>query len=503
MTSLWLDRAPIAPQPALEPDSKFEYVVVGAGLTGLTTAVLLARAGAEVAVVEARRIGAVTTGNTTAKLSLLQGTQLSKLRKRHSAGVVRRYVEANREGLQWLLRYCDEHGVATERQAAVTYAQTPAATAQVRHEYEACREAGLDVEWVDELDVPFANHGAVRLAEQAQFDPMAVLAAMTTDALQRGVRIFENTRVTRLQGQTTGHEVFGERCLDTEHGPVRADTVVLATGTPILDRGGYFARLSPQRSYSISFDVPGDIPRDMYVSADEPTRSVRYTPGTNGDLLLVGGNGHTVGRAASTRAKVDDLVDWTQRHFPGARMTHRWSAQDYVPIDGLPHVGPLLPGYDRILVATGFSKWGMANAVAAGLAISGRVLGGKLPWAKDLESWAPRELAGLPTAAKVNAEVGVEMARGWLRAELRRDGEKPSEGEGFVARRGLRPVGVCTVDGTTTSVSAICPHLYGVLAWNDAEKSWDCPLHGSRFAHDGRVLEGPATRALEVVKTDR
>ncbi|MBD0324648.1 MAG: FAD-binding oxidoreductase, partial [Aldersonia sp.] len=178
-----MDRVPIAPQPTLEPNSRFDYVIVGAGLTGLTTALLLARSGAEVAVVEARRIGAVTTGNTTAKLSLLQSTQVSKLRKRHSADIVRRYVDANREGQQWLLRYCDEHGVATQKQAAVTYAQSESATGQVRREYEACKEAGLEVEWVEHLDVAFENHGAVRLADQAQFDPMAVLAAMTEDAL--------------------------------------------------------------------------------------------------------------------------------------------------------------------------------------------------------------------------------------------------------------------------------------------------------------------------------
>jgi glycine/D-amino acid oxidase-like deaminating enzyme/nitrite reductase/ring-hydroxylating ferredoxin subunit len=501
VTSLWLDRVPISPLPTLEPDSRFDVVVVGAGLAGLTTALLLARAGAEVAVVEARRIGDGTTGNSTAKLSLLQGTQLSRIRSKHSAATVSRYVEANREGQQWLLRYCAEHGVPTEACAAVTYAQTPAATEAVRREYEACRTAGLDVEWVDDLDVPFETHGAVRLPDQAQVDPVAVLAALTADALDHGVAIFENTRVTGLTGQTSGHAMFGERCLDTEHGPVRADTVVLATGTPILDRGGFFARLHPQRSYSVAFEVPGEIPRDMYISADQPTRSLRYAPDAEGELLLVGGNGHTVGREDSPRAKLDDLVAWTQQHFPGARETHRWSAQDYVPIDGLPYVGPLLPGYDRILVATGFAKWGMTNAVAAALAISGRKFGGRMPWAAALESWSPRELTGLPEAAKINGEVGIAMVGGWLRAALGGDGEPPAEGHGRVMRRGIRPVGVATVDGTTVTVSAVCPHLYGILSWNDAERSWDCPLHGSRFGHDGRVLEGPATCPLDVIES--
>jgi nitrite reductase/ring-hydroxylating ferredoxin subunit len=276
--------------------------------------------------------------------------------------------------------------------------------------------------------------------------------------------------------------------------------VVLATGTPIFDRGGYFARLHPQRSYLLAFEVPGEIPHDMYISADSPTRSLRYAPGPTGDLLLVGGNGHTVGRQDPTSAQYEDLVSWTREHFPGARETHRWSAQDYVPSDALPHVGPLLPGYDRVLVATGFAKWGMTNAVAAAVALSGRMFGGKMPWASALESWSPRELTGLPEAAKINGEVGVAMVGGWLRAALSGNDDRPDEGEGRVARRGVRPVGVSTVDGVTTSVSAVCSHLYGILSWNDAERSWDCPLHGSRFSPDGRVLEGPATCPLEIVE---
>ncbi len=486
--------------PSLEPEIKYDVVVVGGGLAGLTTALLASRAGARVAVLEARRIGDGTTGNSTAKLSLLQGTQLSRIRRRHSAATAERYVEANREGQQWLLRYCDEHDVAAQRCAAVTYAQTPKAVRAVRDEYDACREAGLDVEWVDQLDVPFVNHGGVRLPDQAQVDPRSVLSALTADAIDHGVHVFENTRVLGLTGLASGHVMFGERCLDTERGPVRADTVVLATGTPILDRGGYFARLHPQRSYSVAFEVPGEIPRDMYISADTPTRSLRYAPGPTGDTLIVGGNGHTVGRQEPTTPQYEDLVGWTREYFPGARETHRWSAQDYVPVDVLPHVGPLLPGYDRVLVATGFAKWGMTNAVAAALALSGRMFGGKMPWASVLESWSPRELTGLPDAAKINGDVGVAMVGGWLRAALSGDGDRPDEGVGRVTRRGIRPVGVSTVDGVTTTVSAVCPHLYGILSWNDAERSWDCPLHGSRFSHDGRVLEGPATCPLDVIE---
>ena len=156
----------------------------------------------------------------------------------------------------------------------------------------------------------------------------------------------------------------------------------------------------------------------------------------------------------------------------------------------------MLPGSDRILVATGYAKWGMTNAVAAAMILAARIGSHPVPWADAFASWSTHELGALPTAAMLNGEVALTMARGWLGAVISTTDPTPPEGGAVVGRRGARPVGVCTVDGVTSTVSAICPHLGGVLRWNDAERSWDCPLHGSRFGHDGELLEGPATQSL-------
>ncbi|MDQ3627320.1 MAG: FAD-binding oxidoreductase, partial [Actinomycetota bacterium] len=392
MASLWTDRAAGSIRGPVTPGGRYDVVVAGAGLTGLVTALLLARGGLRVAVLEARRVGAGTTGHTTAKLSLLQGTRLSRIARKQPQEMVQAYVDANNEGQSWLLRYCSTHRVDVQRRPAVTYATTEQGRRSLDSELEAARGCGLDVELVDSVDLPYPTLGALRMDQQAQFDPMEVLTALVADLERHDGSVFEQTRV---QGVHHGDPLR----VGTGHGDILADRLVLATGTPVLDRGLYFARLEPLRSYALAFEVPetAPLPAGMYLSADPPSRSVRTAPHGDGVRLLVGGNGHVVGRHGSTRALVEDLQTWTAQHFPGARMTHSWSAQDYESIDALPYVGPLTPRNDRVLVATGYAKWGMTNAVAAGLALSGRILGSAAPWAQAMDSWRLREAAAAST----------------------------------------------------------------------------------------------------------
>ena len=483
LTSLWQDRHPRStPPPATDTlDETTDVVIVGGGLTGLTTAVLLSRAGKAVTVLEARRIGDGTTGGSTAKVSLLQGTQMSRIARQHPTSTLRSYAEANAEGQAWLARFCDDHGVATQRRTAYTYATTPSGERSARREVDAARRAGLHVEWREGLSLPFETRGAAALDDQLQVDPMEVLEALEKEARANGVHIVEGARVTHVRGRDPVRAI-------TDRGTVTADLAVLATNMPILDRGGFFARMKPARSYGLAFTTPTAVVDGMYLSADSPSRSLRDAPGDGaGSMLLVGGEGHTTGRSGATSLRLESLRRWTHQHFPGAAETHAWSAQDYQPTHGLPFVGPLLPNNDEILVAGGYSKWGMTNAVAAALALSGRVLGGHMEWAETFHPWRASSLRGLPADALVNAEVGVEMARGWMR---------PLLGSKDVHYDRVGAPSAAVADDGTQRLSAVCTHLGGIVRWNDAERSWDCPLHGSRFDTDGEVLEGPATCGL-------
>lgn len=489
---LWNDRAtPIATDPFTH-DTAYDTVIVGAGLTGLTTALLLARHGMRVAVLEARTVGAVTTGNTTGKLSLLHGTTLSQIRRHSTDRVLCAYVDGNAAGQGWLLDYLDERSIPYEVRDAYTYATTLDGSDRLEAELAAARIAGLGVTVERGGELPFAVEGALRLPAQAQLDPMPLLAALAADLRALGGVIVEGERVSAVSAGAPA-------VVTSTSGTTRAGSVVLASGTPILDRGLYFAKTEPVRSYVTAFRTPGDLPRGMYLSADAPTRSLRTASIPDGELLLVGGNGHFTGRADSPAERIAELTAWAETTFPGAERTHWWAAQDYRSANRVPFVGWLPRGRGRLFLATGYNKWGMTNAVAAALSLTGDLTGETLEWARVLHHRVTHPI-DIGAGVVFNAGVGAAAATSWAGAEtgqeLPVDAPPPAEGTGVVGHRGASPVAASTVDGVTCALSAVCTHLGGIVRWNDAELSWDCPLHGSRFAPDGTVLEGPATAAL-------
>ncbi len=486
MTSLWLDSTTVIPSDPFVPLERFDEIVVGAGITGLVAALLLARRGRRVAVLEARTVGAVTTGNTTAKVTQLQGTQFAKIRSHGYQAMLQAYADGNAAAFEWLLDYTAGNGVPVERRAAYSYAATPGGVDAVAREYELARSVGLGVRRVADAGLPVPTFGAVVLPDQAQLNPLDLLAVLAAEFRALGGALHERVRVLGVSASSPAR-------VATSAGDLTAEHVVLATGTPILDRGLYFAKVSASRSYAQAFRVAADqLPDGMFISVEAPAKSIRTADG----LLLTGGNGHGVGRVASPMERAEELRLWTERHWPGAVRTHSWSAQDYSPAHHVPFVGWLPRGRGRIFLATGYDKWGMTNGVAAALTLVADILGANTEWQSVLHRriTMPRALG---RGIGENAAVGWWYAKGYARALLHAlPDSAPADGQAVVGRQGLRPTAVSTVDGVTCSLSAICSHLGAVVSWNDAERSWDCPAHGSRFAADGTRLEGPAVRDL-------
>lgn len=479
-----------------------DVIVVGAGITGLTTAVMLAERGVDVAVIEAGGVAVLSSGANTGKLSLLQGSVLGTLRRHHPAALVRAYVDANRDGADWLIAFARDAGVPFTRRTAYSYAARPAGLATLDAERAAANEAGLDVREATaaEAGLPFEVAGAIALDDQVAIDPKRLAEALAERLRALGGRVHTHLAVT-------GVHAMPRPGVDTAAGSAWADQVVLATGTPIVDRGLYFAKTRGLRSYCVAFEHDGAVPDGMLLSVDDPDRSLRSVTDADGPAhrarLIVGGAGHPVGRAESPQGRIDELVDWTARHFPGATPVAAWSAQDYESHDLIPFVGAMPRSLGRIRFATGYGKWGLSNAPAAAMRLVAEIQHTAWRERPDWMRTIARRMTVPADLARGGAEglrVSWEAATGWVDARRRPvPVPRPAEGVGIVASRGGRPVGISTVDGVTRAVNAVCPHLGGVVAWNDAEHTWDCPLHASRFRADGTRIEGPARCGLQAL----
>ena len=485
--SLWLAGRPDVHYPAPTTDRHFDVLVLGGGITGLTTALLLRRRGARVAVVEADRIGSGATGNNTAKVTALQGTLLSQVRSARGSAVAAAYAEHSLRGVELVAEIAAELDVdcALQRRAAFTVAATTSELPTVEREADAAREAGLPVQWTDRTDLPYPVAGAVRLADQLEFHPVAYAYGLAAAIDGDGSRVFEGTRAL---GVTESAPVR----VDTDHGPLTGDRVVVATHYPVWDRGLYFARMETTRAYCVAGRVRGEPSRDMAITAGSPTWSTRSA----GDRMIVCGQDHPAGARGVDPGRYDVLEDYLRRHWDVVEVTHRWSAQDAMPYDHTPMIGTYTPVSSRMYVAAGYSKWGLSGGSMAAALLAEQLASGTAP-TTDVFSPHRLSLRGLPTLARLQAKVGVDIVGDRLRSAEVDTVSDLAPGDGAILRRGTDRTGVYRDEtGGLHAVSVRCTHLGCLVRFNGAERSWDCPCHGSRFDVDGAVLEGPAVEPL-------
>ncbi|HWH33325.1 MAG TPA: FAD-dependent oxidoreductase, partial [Egibacteraceae bacterium] len=279
---------------------------------------------------------------------------------------------------------------------------------------------------------------------------------------------------------------------------VTAAHAVIATLLPIVDIGGFFAKAHPTRSYGIAVRLSAPPPEGMHISVDAPTRSTRPWRGAEHGMVVVG-ESHKTGHGDDLDGHYRALEQWAREHFAVTEVSYRWSAQDYRPVDELPYVGRC-PRTERVYVGTGFMKWGLSNGTAAGAMIADLIGGRDTAWlpAFDASRAGVSDAQAAKTAVRENLEVGKRFVAdrvGRLSAE---DLGALSPGEGGIVRVGDKAVAAYRdPDGGVHAVSPTCTHLGCTVSWNDAERSWDCPCHGSRFSVEGAVLDGPAVSPLE------
>jgi glycine/D-amino acid oxidase-like deaminating enzyme/nitrite reductase/ring-hydroxylating ferredoxin subunit len=478
--------------------SRTSVAVLGGGIAGLTTAYLLAREGRAVAVVEAGRIAAGVSGYTTAKVSVQHNLVYADIESRHGADAAKQYADSQSQALRWIRDTvtAEQIDCELEERASLVYTEIEDDVDQVSAEVDAAGAAGLDMSLVESSSLPWPIRAGAALDGQLQFHPRKYLLALAERIVAAGGRIVEDTRA--LDVRTDGESPV----VVTDHGELQCDDVVVATHYPFLDRGLLFARLAPYRDVVVAsvIDEASDPGIVAISTGSEPggTHSVRTAPYDDGRrLLIVTGGQYKTGTREDVESRYDELAGWTAERFPGSEPAYRWSTQDTSSVDRLPMIGLLPRGGEHIWVATGFSAWGMTSGTLSGLILNDLVQGRRNPFADLYDPRRSTPRASAAKLAKENIEVARELVGGMLRPDLSGVDELGAGEAGVFLTRQGRTAAYRDDNGAVHAVSARCTHLGCTVRWNDAEKSWDCPCHGSRFDHTGKVLHGPAVEPLE------
>jgi len=477
--SCWLATAPRTAYSALEQSAKAETVIVGGGIVGLTAALQLSQKGRQVVVLEARRVGGQVTGGSTAKITTQHALIYRHLIDTKGPDLARCYAQANSYGARQIEDWIKEFGIACdfERRSAYAYASSEDRSDAIATEREAALSLGLEAEMLERAPLPFETSATLHFPGQAQFNPSRYLVGLAGVVSALGGRIFEQSRAIEFDEKRRWR-------VATDRGSVDADNIVIATNMTVKSPIGMTNRTQPRSHVAMAFRLDDASAIDgMFLGIDEPTRSFRTGRDAYRSLLVALGPKFDTGHDGDVASRFVHLDNWVRDNLPAGPLLWRWCNEDFDTPDRVPYVGAPdpddAPGF---YVATGFNAWGITNGTAAGVMIADLIIGEASQWQALYDPARP-----CPN-------------------NFHKDGDSQSiiddvdtllPGEGSVLVRKELKLAVRRDDaGNLHALSAECTHKGCTVTWNNADRTWDCPCHGSIFAADGEVLHGPAKQPL-------
>jgi glycine/D-amino acid oxidase-like deaminating enzyme/nitrite reductase/ring-hydroxylating ferredoxin subunit len=499
-SSIWIDTAPVPNRAALAQDVDVDVCIVGGGICGITAARILKRAGMTVAVVEALSIGGGETGHTTAHLATHHDLYYKDIISKFGEDEARLVLESRRSAIAQIEEFVTEEGISChyERVPAYLFTERSSDARELEEEFAACQRIGMHAEWVESMPTRFPITGAIRFPNQAQFHPLEYLRGLAERVSGNGCHIFEHARVTNID--------YGSPCrVYAEGGTITCKHVILATNSPVNATGLLITKIAAYRTYAMAFRIdPASAPLALLWDTSDPYHYVRVHRSGDATFLIVGGEDHKVGSTENS-APTDNhnpedaawqrIEGWTRGRFVVGEVAAKWSGQILEPADGLPYIGKY---DDHAWVATGFSGDGMTNGTMAAMLLSREILGERPALSRIYDSKRmPTHGAG--EYVRENVDYPKHLITDRVKRADTGQFRTVTPGEGKIVRMGKQKLAVFRDnDGSVHAFSPVCTHMGCHVHWNNAESSWDCPCHGSRFdARTGEPLNGPATVALE------
>ena len=497
-TSYWIDSAPLPAFPSLDRDLDVDVVVIGAGITGITAAYLLKRAGRTVALLEREGCARMDTGHTTAHLTCVTDERLHALAKHFGKDAARAVWDAGGAAMDQIHALIHAEDIACDFRWVPGYLTAPLDGAdrksknELRREAEAAMDLGIRHETT--TSVPYLNLPGIKFPHQALFHPRKYLRVLLERIPGNGSHVFENTSAEGVDEQPLTVKAAGRR--------IRCRDVILATHNPVSGSAGliratlFQSKLSLYTSYAIGAAVPpGLIPEGAYWDLSDPYDYLRVERQGERDYAIFGGEDHKTGQETDTAEAYLRLEERFLKLVPQARVEHRWSGQVIETHDGLPFIGEIVA---HQYAATGYAGNGMTFGTLGAMMAADAILGRDNPWRKLFDPHRKKVRGGAWSYLSENKDYPYYMLRDWIGGAEGDSLDALGHGEGKVLKLdGKKVAAYRDTVGNVTLCSPVCTHMGCIVAWNNAERTWDCPCHGSRFKPTGEVISGPAEEPLK------
>lgn len=497
-SSYWIDSAALPAQPKLDRDLEVDVIVVGGGITGITAAYLAKNAGKTVALIDRARCASIDTGHTTAHLTAVTDFRLKDIAKRFGRDAARATWAAGIAAIDQIMSLIRAEGIACDFQWVPGYLHAPLRDPnskridELEAEAAAAAELGIRAEFLG--SVPLFGVPGIKFDHQAIFHPTKYLTALVKTIPGAGSWVFEETNADEISDdpltvKSGDFKIRGQFLFLATHNPLQGVTGALSAML-------FQTKLALYTSYVIGGTVPkGQLPYASFWDNGDPYDYLRIESRGDQDYVIFGGEDHKTGQSADTSQPYRILEERLRTYVPAIQIDHRWSGQVIETTDGLPYIGETAKGQ---FAATGFSGNGMTFGTLGAMMAMDKFLGRTNPWADLFDISRKKLLGGAWTYIKENKDYPIHLVSDWMSASEGDSTEQLAPGEGKILKlHGKRVAAYRDENGTVSLCSPVCTHLKCIVDWNNAEKTWDCPCHGSRFEPTGKVISGPAEEPLE------
>lgn len=497
MNSLWLDSdKKINLSTSLSQNTQTDVCIIGAGIFGLTSAYYLSDLGFKVVVLDKDGIGEKTTGHTTAKITSQHSLFYDYLTNSYGKKFASDYLEANEKAIKNIKQIVDKEKIKCdfEYQNSYVYTTKKSELEAIKKEISAVESLGFPCEFVTKTGLPFEIEGAMCFKNQAQFHPLKYLYGLCNAISSHGGKIYTNTVATNIEKDLDSTYV-----ISTNNATIRSKFVIVAAHYPFINFPGfYFTKMYQSTSYIIGVDTKKTLFNGMYINATSPIFSYRTVRHQGKELLLIGGGDHKTGQPSCYQDTYGILEQEAKKFYPNCEILYRWNTRDCISLDKIPYIGEYSPSMPNVFVGTGFKKWGMTLSNVASNIVVDSICGKENKYAYLFK---PSRLKPIKNRDEMK-NILVQSTNSLLLDKFKSANmsfDEIQNNSGSIIEINNEKVGIYkSPEGKIYAVKPICTHLGCLLSWNDVDKTWDCPCHGSRFNYQGKNIYDPAFKNLDI-----